>query len=52
MIEIYTNLANYMSDNGIQVVMFTHQDVKVWAELAMILWSSGLQSYISLEYSD
>lgn len=31
-----------MPDNGIQVVMFTHQDVKVWAELAMILWSSGL----------
>ncbi|WP_299996289.1 anti-phage-associated DUF1156 domain-containing protein [uncultured Clostridium sp.] len=43
MIEVYSNLANHMSNNGLQVVMFTHQDVKVWAELAMILWSSGLQ---------
>ena len=43
MIEIYSNLAGNMSDNGMQIVMFTHQDVKVWAELAMILWSSGLQ---------
>lgn len=43
MIDIYKNLANYMPDNGTQVVMFTHQDVKVWAELALILWSAGLQ---------
>ncbi|MEC2157659.1 anti-phage-associated DUF1156 domain-containing protein [Virgibacillus halodenitrificans] len=43
MIEVYRNLANNMPDNGTQVVMFTHQDVKVWAELAMILWSSGLR---------
>lgn len=43
MVEIYSNLNNNMPDNGIQVVMFTHQDVKVWAELAMILWSSGLR---------
>lgn len=43
MIDIYKNLASNMPDNGTQVVMFTHQDVKVWAELAMILWSSGLR---------
>lgn len=43
MIEIYSNLANCMTDNGIQIVMFTHQDVKIWAELSMILWSAGLQ---------
>ena len=43
MIEIYKNLRDHMPDNGIQVVMFTHQDVKVWAELAMILWSAGLR---------
>lgn len=43
MIEVYKNLSNNMPDNGTQVVMFTHQDVKVWAELAMILWSSGLR---------
>ena len=43
MIEIYSNLANNMTDEGYQVVMFTHQDVKVWSELAMVLWSAGLQ---------
>lgn len=43
MVEIYSNLCRHMSDNGLQIVMFTHSDVKVWAELAMILWSSGLQ---------
>ncbi|MFY9483089.1 MAG: hypothetical protein WAP41_05230, partial [Tissierellaceae bacterium] len=34
MIEIYSNLRKNMPDNGTQVVMFTHQDVRVWAELA------------------
>lgn len=43
MIEIYSNLRENMPDNGTQVVMFTHQDVRVWAELAMILWASGLR---------
>jgi len=43
MIEIYENLADNMPDNGYQVVMFTHQDVKVWSELTMILWSAGLK---------
>lgn len=42
MIEIYRNLARNMPDNGMQIVMFTHQDVKVWAELTLILWSAGL----------
>lgn len=43
MIEIYRKISENMSSNGTQVVMFTHQDVKVWAELAMILWSAGLR---------
>ncbi|PYG84912.1 adenine-specific DNA methylase [Ruminiclostridium sufflavum DSM 19573] len=43
MIEVYKSLKNHMPDNGTQVVMFTHQDVKVWSELAMILWSAGLR---------
>lgn len=43
MIAVYKNLANHMSKNGVQVVMFTHQDVSVWAELTMILWSAGLR---------
>jgi len=43
MVDCYHNLAKQMSNTGIQVVMFTHQDVRVWADLALILWSSGLQ---------
>ena len=43
MVEIYSNLANNMPDNGMQIIMFTHQDVSVWADLALIVWSAGLQ---------
>ncbi|MEG4445810.1 DUF1156 domain-containing protein [Microcoleus sp. AT9_B5] len=43
MAECYRNLANQMPDTGIQVVMFTHQDAGVWADLALILWASGLR---------
>lgn len=43
MVEVYQNLTKHMPDNGAQIVMFTHQDAKVWADLAMILWASGLQ---------
>lgn len=43
MIEIYTNLANHMTDDGLQVVMFTHSDPAVWAQLALIMWKSGLR---------
>lgn len=42
MVEIYTNLANHMPDNGMQIVMFTHQSPAVWADLTLILWSAGL----------
>lgn len=42
MVECYRNLARHMPDNGAQVVMFTHQDSAVWADLALILWASGL----------
>ncbi|WP_204141375.1 hypothetical protein [Halomicronema sp. CCY15110] len=43
MADCYANLAKHMPDNGYQVVMFTHQDAAVWADLALILWASGLQ---------
>jgi hypothetical protein len=43
MVEAYSAMASQMPDNGFQVVMFTHQDVGVWADLAEILWASGLQ---------
>ena len=44
MVEIYKNLARHMPDNGMQMVMFTHQDPAVWADLGMILWAAGLKS--------
>jgi putative DNA methylase len=43
MIECYSNLTRNMSDDGLQVVMFTHTNPEVWADLAMILWAAGLQ---------
>jgi len=43
MIPAFQRLAQRMPDNGFQVVMFTHQDVGVWAVLTEILWAAGLQ---------
>lgn len=43
MIEIYSNLAKHMPDDGMQVVMFTHSDPAVWAQLAIIMWKAGLK---------
>ncbi len=43
MVEIYANLAKHMPDEGLQLVMFTHQDAGVWADLGMILWAAGLR---------
>jgi len=43
MVECYGNLAKHMPEKGLQVVMFTHQDASVWADLALILWASGLR---------
>ena len=44
MVDIYRNLAQHMPDNGLQLVMFTHQDPGVWADLGMILWAAGLKA--------
>ena len=43
MVDCYKRLAAHMSDNGMQVVMFTHQDASVWADLTTILWAAGLR---------
>ena len=43
MVECYRNLATHMSDDGLQVVMFTHQDASVWADLTLVLWAAGLR---------
>jgi putative DNA methylase len=43
MIDCYRALTGFMAENGSQIVMFTHQDAAVWADLALILWSAGLR---------
>jgi len=43
MVEIYRNLAEHMPEDGMQIVMFTHQNVSVWADLTLILWAAGLR---------
>ncbi|ABD02682.1 conserved hypothetical protein [Synechococcus sp. JA-2-3B'a(2-13)] len=43
MIAAYSALANHMPDNGLQIVMFTHQDAEVWSDMASIMWGAGLQ---------
>jgi adenine-specific DNA methylase len=43
MVASYKNLADQMPDDGAQIVMFTHQDAGVWADLALILWAAGLR---------
>jgi adenine-specific DNA methylase len=53
MIAAYRTMADHMPDNGLQIVMFTHQDAGVWADMAAIVWGAGLQVtaawYISTE---
>jgi adenine-specific DNA methylase len=43
MVECYRMLAKQMPIHGLQVVMFTHQDAGVWADLTLILWAAGLR---------
>lgn len=42
MVAAYAAMAKQMPENGLQVVMFTHQDAGVWADLGAILWAAGL----------
>jgi putative DNA methylase len=43
MVAAYKRMTEYMPDNGIQVIMFTHQSGSIWADMANIVWASGLQ---------
>lgn len=43
MVEAYKTMTLHMPDNGAQVVMFTHQDAGVWADLGAIMWAAGLR---------
>ena len=43
MVQAYKAMANQMPENGLQIVMFTHQSAAVWADMAQIFWGAGLQ---------
>jgi putative DNA methylase len=43
MVAAYKRMTEFMPENGIQVIMFTHQSGSIWADMANIVWASGLQ---------
>lgn len=43
MVKAYGAMTQHMPDNGMQIVMFTHQSGSVWADMAGIFWGAGLQ---------
>jgi putative DNA methylase len=43
MVAAYKQMASCMPDNGLQIVMFTHQSGNIWADMANIVWASGLR---------
>lgn len=43
MVAAYKRMTECMPDDGIQVIMFTHQSGSIWADMANIVWASGLQ---------
>lgn len=43
MVAAYRRMAECMPDNGLQILMFTHQDGNLWADMANIVWASGLR---------
>lgn len=53
MIDAYGAMSEHMSDNGLQIVQFTHQDAKTWSDMAQIFWGAGIQVvqdwYVSTE---
>jgi putative DNA methylase len=53
MVDTYRRMTQHMPDNGLQIVMFTHTNASVWADMAQIFWGSGLQVlaawYVSTE---
>jgi putative DNA methylase len=43
MAAAYRTLADHMPRDGVQVIMFAHQSRSLWADLANIVWASGLR---------
>ena len=42
MVSAYRSMTECMPENGIQIIMFTHQSGSIWADMANIVWASGL----------
>jgi putative DNA methylase len=55
MVDAYKAMTEHMPDNGMQCVMFTHQDTGVWSDMVSIFWAADLQVvaawYIATETS-
>lgn len=43
MVAAYKRMTHCMPDNGTQILMFTHQNGNIWADMANIVWASGLR---------
>nr|WP_276978231.1 anti-phage-associated DUF1156 domain-containing protein [Ferrimicrobium acidiphilum] len=43
MVAAYKAMTSCMPDNGLQVIMFTHQSGSIWADMSNIVWASGLR---------
>lgn len=43
MVDAYRTMVRWMPSNGLQIVMFTHRDARVWADMAAIFWAAGLR---------
>jgi len=43
MVGAYRAMTEHLPDNGMQCVMFTHQDSGVWSDMVSIFWAAGLQ---------
>lgn len=43
MVAAYKKMTEHMPDNGLQIIMFTHQSGSIWADMANIVWASGLR---------
>lgn len=43
MVAAYKRMTKCMPNNGVQIIMFTHQSGTIWADMANIVWAAGLQ---------
>ncbi len=43
MVEAYKRMTELMPSDGIQIIMFTHKSETIFADMANIVWASGLQ---------